>query len=66
LDLLLISTEISQSDNKQSDIRDCYKTFDNYEKTDDKYSSNKLVVSKEQALKKKRNHKMNSKTILEK
>ncbi|CAG8670843.1 2288_t:CDS:2 [Cetraspora pellucida] len=63
---LIISTELSQSDHEQSDIEDCYETSDDYETTDDKRSSNRLVVSEEHALKKKRNHGMNSKTILEK
>lgn len=66
LDSLLIPTELSQSDNEQLDIRDCYETSDDYETMDDEYSSNKLVVSEEHALKKKRNCGMNSKTILEK
>ncbi|CAG8612591.1 382_t:CDS:1, partial [Dentiscutata heterogama] len=63
---LIISTELSQSDHEQSDIEDCYETSDDYEMTDDERSSNRLVVSEEHALKKKRNRGMNSKTILEK
>ncbi|CAG8762397.1 17037_t:CDS:2 [Gigaspora margarita] len=39
---LLIPTELSQSDNEQLDIRDCYETSDDYETTDDdKYTKNK-------------------------
>ncbi|CAG8845481.1 28905_t:CDS:2, partial [Gigaspora margarita] len=64
--LLLISTELLQSYNEQLDIRNCYETSDDYETTDDEYSSNKLVVSEEHALKKKQNREMNSKTILKK
>ncbi|RIB09185.1 hypothetical protein C2G38_2044533 [Gigaspora rosea] len=59
-------SDIEQSDIEQSDIRDCYETSDDYETTNDKYSNNSLVVSEKHILKKKQNHGMNSKTILEK
>ncbi|RIB07202.1 hypothetical protein C2G38_2215158 [Gigaspora rosea] len=59
-------SDIEQLDIEQLDIRDCYKIFDNYEMTDDEYSSNSLVVSEEHVLKKKQNCGMNSKTILKK
>ncbi|CAG8444552.1 11580_t:CDS:2 [Dentiscutata heterogama] len=49
-----------------NEFPDCYETSYNYETTDDEYSNNRSVVSEEHMSKKKRNCKINPKTILEK